>query len=239
MLAAVTILGLLLRASGEFVPGGTTGSDAGTANAAFAQPAACSSLDCDLRLGVGTLHLPNAVRVRSRLFNGGLPGPTIRASAGDTVRVRLVNLLQDVANGDDLEVNEKRHPNSTNLHTHGLHISPLLPSDDPHLEISPGGGEYTFQLALPDYHSKAYPPTPIPSRPPLKHWSSTLLMTVSNSTRASLRSNICPMTDSGRNALVPPAPPRKYLVASWGRRRGGVHRGGSSGGSSRRHPHHG
>ena len=104
MLAAVTILGLLLRASGEFVPGGTTGSDAGTANAAFAQPAACSSSTAICGSAWGRCTCPTPF-VRSRLFNGGLPGPTIRASAGDTVRVRLVNLLQDVANGDDLEVN--------------------------------------------------------------------------------------------------------------------------------------
>jgi FtsP/CotA-like multicopper oxidase with cupredoxin domain len=41
-------------------------------------------------------------------YNGGLPGPTLRLHPGDRLRVRLVNGLTG----------------PTNLHVHGLHVSP-------------------------------------------------------------------------------------------------------------------
>jgi FtsP/CotA-like multicopper oxidase with cupredoxin domain len=64
-------------------------------------------------------------------YNGTVPGPTWRLRPGDLLRVRLVNRL-DAA---------------TNLHTHGLHVSPRGNGDNPFLRIEPGRSfDYEFQL---------------------------------------------------------------------------------------------
>ena len=53
-------------------------------------------------------------------YNGSFPGPTIRARRGETLKVQLKNFLPPTA-----EKNILGHTkNITNLHTHGLHVSP-------------------------------------------------------------------------------------------------------------------
>jgi FtsP/CotA-like multicopper oxidase with cupredoxin domain len=64
-------------------------------------------------------------------YNGTVPAPTWRLRPGDLLQVRLVNRL-DAA---------------TNLHTHGLHVSPEGNGDNPFLRIEPGQSfDYEFQL---------------------------------------------------------------------------------------------
>ncbi|TFC17645.1 multicopper oxidase family protein [Cryobacterium algoritolerans] len=79
---------------------------------------------------------PGQVRIGGRNaatlgYNGGLPGPTLRVRAGDRVAVTLHNGLAD----------------PTNLHTHGLHVSPEGKSDNPFVMIEPGDSfDYEFRL---------------------------------------------------------------------------------------------
>ncbi|TFD78277.1 multicopper oxidase family protein [Cryobacterium fucosi] len=64
-------------------------------------------------------------------YNGGLPGPTLRVRAGDRLAVTLRNGLTD----------------PTNLHTHGLHVSPEGNSDNPFVVVEPGDSfDYEFRL---------------------------------------------------------------------------------------------
>jgi FtsP/CotA-like multicopper oxidase with cupredoxin domain len=57
-----------------------------------------------------------------------IPGPTMTMVPGNTYVVRFRNRLPyQPASGAE---NVLKDPNVTNLHTHGLHISPLSPSDD-------------------------------------------------------------------------------------------------------------
>lgn len=66
-------------------------------------------------------------------FNGQVPGPTIEANPGDHVRVRFRNSL----------------PEMTNLHYHGLHVTPTGNGDNSFLEV--GSGEsvnYEFDLPM-------------------------------------------------------------------------------------------
>ena len=65
-------------------------------------------------------------------YGGSLPGPLIEARAGERIRLRFTNRL----------------PESTNLHFHGLHVTPEGNGDNVWLSIAPGEG-FTYELALP------------------------------------------------------------------------------------------
>ncbi|TFC84150.1 multicopper oxidase family protein [Cryobacterium sinapicolor] len=68
-------------------------------------------------------------------YNEGLPGPTLRLRPGDRLRVRLRNGLADL----------------TNLHVHGLHVSPEGNSDNPFVMIEPGAA-FDYDYRLPGDH---------------------------------------------------------------------------------------
>jgi FtsP/CotA-like multicopper oxidase with cupredoxin domain len=79
--------------------------------------------------------------VRLRSYNGQLVGPTLRARPGDTLRITLHNRLpvetmaQRMADirQETSQANVTMTPNPfnvTNLHTHGLHVSPAGHSDN-------------------------------------------------------------------------------------------------------------
>ena len=55
-------------------------------------------------------------------YNKSLPDPTLVASPGDTLNINLKNATNL----------------PTNLHTHGLHVSPAKNSDNPFVQIMPG-----------------------------------------------------------------------------------------------------
>lgn len=74
-------------------------------------------------------------RARVLGFNGGLPGPTLRVRPGDRIRVTLRNRLSE----------------PTNLHLHGLHVSPAGNGDNPFLRIEPGQ-DFDYEYRLPDTH---------------------------------------------------------------------------------------
>ena len=80
----------------DFVPGGVALQDA--AGAPFADVQECTSNECLLVLDAVCYSGPDN-SFCSRGYNGGIPGPTIRASAGDTVNVHVRNDLLDVDNG--------------------------------------------------------------------------------------------------------------------------------------------
>lgn len=68
-------------------------------------------------------------------YNGTSPGPTLRVRRGDVLRVELVNRL-DVA---------------TNLHTHGLHVSPEGNGDNIFVQVAPGES-FRYEYRIPDDH---------------------------------------------------------------------------------------
>ncbi|MEX5261003.1 multicopper oxidase family protein [Kocuria sp. CPCC 205263] len=108
------------------------------------QPEVLSSRDGALDLALEAA--PARVRIGARTahvqaFNGSLPGPTLRVRPGDTLRVAMTNGLDD----------------PTNLHVHGLHVSPEDNGDNPFVSIVPGDS-FDYEFALPDDH------------PPGTHW---------------------------------------------------------------------
>lgn len=110
-------------------------------------------------------------KVHLRSYNGGLVGPTIRARAGDTLGIHLVNklppnpptpgnlevqaaeLARDMTRGikPPLTINIPHNFNTTNLHTHGLHVSPSGNSDNVLIAISPGE-EFHYEIKIPTDH---------------------------------------------------------------------------------------
>ena len=65
-------------------------------------------------------------------FNGHAPGPTMSLHPGDSLGVKLTNQMD--------------HP--TNLHTHGLHVSPAGNSDNVFVHLMPGE-TFTYEYAIP------------------------------------------------------------------------------------------
>ena len=114
---------------------GVTGGSSGAATGgALAEPTSLRStggrLDVTLRASAGTVDVAGR-RIRALSYNGGLPGPTLRVAPGDRLSVRLVNDLDE----------------PTNLHVHGLHVSPRGHSDNVFVSIAPGGSfDYAYDL---------------------------------------------------------------------------------------------
>jgi FtsP/CotA-like multicopper oxidase with cupredoxin domain len=68
-------------------------------------------------------------------YNGQVPAPRLEAKAGDTVRIHFTNNLSQ----------------PTNLHYHGLHVSPNGNADNPFLSIPPGES-LTYEFTIPKNH---------------------------------------------------------------------------------------
>ena len=116
-----------------------------TLQSIFQQP---TTLDTSLTL-VRADHVLNGANINVRPYNGTLGGPTLRCRPGDRLRVNVINQLP--ANPDQGMViddhNVPHHFNSTNLHTHGLHVSPQGNSDNVFVDIQPGQSfQYEYQI---------------------------------------------------------------------------------------------
>ncbi|HEX9402682.1 MAG TPA: multicopper oxidase domain-containing protein, partial [Anaeromyxobacter sp.] len=85
-----------------------------------------------LEFGAATLTVgADTLTTRAYRQAGGtfsIPGPTIKMTPGNTYVLTLKNLLP-YSTASAVE-NDFKDPNITNLHTHGLHVSPMSPSDD-------------------------------------------------------------------------------------------------------------
>ena len=116
--------------------------------APFAESTQCTSRDCVLELDAVDYQGPDS-SFKTRMYNGAIPGPTIRVQAGDTFHITVHNHLLDIDNFDFEELNIFKHPNSTGLHTHGLHVSPY--SDNVFLNIPPSTSS-VFSYTVPSSH---------------------------------------------------------------------------------------
>ena len=75
-------------------------------------------------------------------YNGVFPGPTISVTKGETLRLHVTNDLPTDG------VNLLGFPRgTTNLHTHGWHVSPQDPMDNSHRHVEPGA-TWTYEFDL-------------------------------------------------------------------------------------------
>jgi suppressor of ftsI len=77
----------------------------------------------------------NNQTITAMVYNGSLPGPTYHVYPGDKVEIDLVNHLNE----------------STNLHFHGMHVSPANNSDNIFLDVAPGKTQY-YTIDIPKNH---------------------------------------------------------------------------------------
>ncbi len=93
--------------------------------------------------------------VRTRVYNGALPGPMMRLKACETYRVTLKNNMEawnDFFPPKSEVANVHKDPHITNLHLHGLHISGEAPGDNQLVEVAPGE-EYVHTYVVPCDHA--------------------------------------------------------------------------------------
>ena len=98
-------------------------------SAALVEPPVLASTDGLLQTRLEAARGPVRIagrRANALSYNGGLPGPTLHLKPGDRLRIQLVNRLND----------------PTNLHVHGLHVSPdgNGTSEDGKIDIDCGSG---------------------------------------------------------------------------------------------------
>jgi FtsP/CotA-like multicopper oxidase with cupredoxin domain len=107
----------------------------------------------DVRLQTGApASSTNPINFTTRAYNGQIPGPTIRVKQGDVLQITLVNALgpKTSHSGEDTSggaQNTFRLSNVTNLHMHGLHISPEGTSDNVFRQVGPQQrGLYVYNI---------------------------------------------------------------------------------------------
>ncbi len=99
------------------------------------QPSLLSSTDgkLELTLRAEAKQVPWRDGTRFALtYNGSTPGPTIEIRPGDKLTIHLENALEE----------------KTNLHTHGLHVSPEGNADNVFVSVSPGE-TFTYEYDIP------------------------------------------------------------------------------------------
>ncbi|EPD83163.1 multicopper oxidase family protein [Microbacterium oleivorans] len=136
--AGVVVGGLGLSSTG--LP--WTSPDA-TPSGPLAEPSSLRSRGGVLRTELVAAEHENEIAGRRALvlgYNGSVPASTWRVRPGDRIEVRLENRLRE----------------PTNLHTHGLHVSPTGNGDNPLISLAPGEVfDYRFDLP-PDHPSGVF-----------------------------------------------------------------------------------
>ncbi|WP_406699098.1 multicopper oxidase domain-containing protein [Singulisphaera sp. Ch08] len=105
------------------------------APAVLVEPPVISSQNGTLQTTLEELETPALIEGQAvtgtMTYNGSFAGVTLKAHPGDLLDLKLVNRLSE----------------QTNLHTHGLHVSPVGNGDNPLLQIAPGeSNDYRIQI---------------------------------------------------------------------------------------------
>ena len=120
------------------VLGGTTRPGSEFAGQPLVEPPVRSSRSGLLQTALEARTVNHQIAGRTALSNvyeGMFPGPTVQIHSGDTLKIHLSNQLDAI----------------TNLHVHGLHVSPSGNSDNVLLHIHPGE-TFDYQYDVPADH---------------------------------------------------------------------------------------
>jgi len=120
----------------------------------FQAPPTFSSTDGELNIVLdvkyGTYELAGC-QIHVRSYNGQPVGPMLRLKPGDTLNMTIRNQLPDETEPMPEDSNIPHHFNTTNLHTHGLHVDPRDIGDNV-LRKMPPGADYQVRVAIPKDH---------------------------------------------------------------------------------------
>jgi FtsP/CotA-like multicopper oxidase with cupredoxin domain len=115
-------------------------------------------LDTTLEATVMPVQVAGGTAIMS-VFDGTVPGPTLRVRPGDTLRIKLVNKLGDLPKGlpADSPFNwvpmgeDGMMTSDTNLHMHGFHVSPSGNSDNIFINVM-AGDSFQYEYQIPSNH---------------------------------------------------------------------------------------
>ncbi len=88
--------------------------------------------------------------VRTYTFDGVVPGYTWELRPGDLLSVQMRNRLPPLPHSE-MTMSRPHDWTTTNLHTHGLHVSPSRNADNVFLSIPPGHDQH-YEIPIPDDH---------------------------------------------------------------------------------------
>eukprot|EP00759_Apiculatamorpha_spiralis_P035769 PhF_6_TR36322/c2_g2_i3/m.53149 len=118
-------------------------------------PDATGITTVNLVVKAARVTVDGAVAFNSRLYHlDGVPyfpGPTIRVAPGGTLKMTVQNLLDPESDlTQNARMNQLRHVNHTNIHTHGLHVDP---NEDSIFRLAPPGSSLSYNLKIPAGHA--------------------------------------------------------------------------------------
>jgi FtsP/CotA-like multicopper oxidase with cupredoxin domain len=98
-----------------------------------------------------TVDMHAVTPVRTWTYDGIVPGYTWELRGGDVLDVDLRNHLPKLAPQRHMTMDRPHQWTTTNLHTHGLHVSPSGIADNIFLEIPPGDRQ-RYAIPIPEDH---------------------------------------------------------------------------------------
>ena len=90
--------------------------------------------------------------IKTYTYDNIVPGHTWEINPGDTLKIDLVNNLPALAHPHSIDITRPHQWTSTNLHTHGLHVSPAGNADNVFLDVAPGQTQQ-YEIPVPDDHT--------------------------------------------------------------------------------------
>ncbi|MFE3517545.1 multicopper oxidase family protein [Streptomyces sp. NPDC059166] len=108
--------------------------------------------------------IPGYGVISTRTYDGTIPGPTLRVRAGDVLHLSHVNGLPPNPPSHTGGHNVPHRPNSFNLHTHGMHVSPAGHADNVLREFAPRtADDAAAQRSEPRYVTSIHVPSGHPA----------------------------------------------------------------------------
>ena len=98
-----------------------------------------------------TVNMGGPRPVRTYTYDGIVPGYTWELRGGDMLSVDLRNHLPHLPPQPHMTMDRPHHWTTTNLHTHGLHVSPSGIADNIFLEVPPGERQ-RYEIPVPEDH---------------------------------------------------------------------------------------
>ena len=107
-------------------------------------------LDTVLRCRYSYLNV-GGYRLYLRTYEGMSPGPTLRVKPGDTIKIQLSNEFPPNRDQSPANLATPHQFDTTNFHSHGMHVSPSGISDNVMRSMEPGK-TYDIEISVPANH---------------------------------------------------------------------------------------